>query len=312
MRVHPAGSVASCVLALALWCALGAPSAYAADKVLTVAYAGSMGRVMNHLIGPAFAKQYGIEFRGVAQGSFALAHLLTSRQMRADVFVGVTPGPMRVVLDAGLAREAIPIASTEMVIAYSPRSRYAADFHSAAQGKADWYRVLERPGIRFGRTDPVTDPQGRNIVFTVMLAAHYYDRAGLMEKILGAYQNPAQIFAEPVLLARLEAGQLDATSSYRANAQSHRVPYVRLPDEINLSKASFAESWYTKAEFSVVAPNGSQQAFRPEPLVFYAAALADSSNPGLARKFVEYLAGDAGRRMLRENGYDPPTGARLS
>ncbi|MGH7948055.1 MAG: substrate-binding domain-containing protein, partial [Candidatus Binataceae bacterium] len=153
-------------LAVALWLASAIPDAHAAEKTLTVAFAGSMGHVMNQVIGPAFARQHGVEFRGVGQGSYALARLLASHQMRADVFVCVAPGPMKIVLDAGLAREAIPIASTEMVIAYSAKSRFARDFEAAAQGKAEWYRILQTPGLRFGRTDPVTDPQGRNIIFT--------------------------------------------------------------------------------------------------------------------------------------------------
>jgi molybdate/tungstate transport system substrate-binding protein len=303
--------IAAWSLILAMSCILESRSLHAAHRTLTVAYAGSMGHVMNQVIGPAFGRQYGVEFRGVGQGSYALARLLSSRQMRADVFVSVTRGPMKIVLDAGLAREAIPIASTEMVIAYNPKSRFAPDFRAAAQGKTQWYRVLQSPGLRFGRTDPTTDPQGRNIIFTAILAADYYQQPDLTERILGAYRNPSQIFAEPVLLSRLEAGQLDAASSYRSNAESRRVPYLRLPGEINLSIAAFENGGYSHAAFSLPASNGTKQTLKPEPLVFYAAALTDSADPNTARKFVDYLAGGDGQRMLRENGYSPPAGGRL-
>ena len=78
---------------------------------------------------------------------------------------------MMTVLRAGKAESALPVAHTEMVIAYSSRSRLASNFEAAAKGKENWWEILQQPGLRFGRTDPVTDPQGRNIIFTMMLAA---------------------------------------------------------------------------------------------------------------------------------------------
>ncbi|MGH7865472.1 MAG: extracellular solute-binding protein [Candidatus Binataceae bacterium] len=311
MNAHSLRRTCVCALAVALWLASAISSARAAEETLTVAFAGSMGHVMNQVIGPAFGKLHHVEFRGVGQGSYALARLLISQQMRADVFVSVTPGPMKLVIESGLAREATPIASTEMVIAYSAKSRFARDFEAAARGAAQWHRILQAPGLRFGRTDPVTDPQGRNIIFSAILAAAYYGQPDLARKILGDYQNPAQIFAEPALLSRLEAGQLDAASSYRSNAESHHVPYVRLPDEVNLSNPKFAGSWYSRAEFSLPASNGDQHSLKPEPLVFYAAPLADAADSETAHKFVAYLAGADAQRMLRDSGYGPPSGSGL-
>ena len=124
---------------------------------IRVAYAGSMGAVMDQAIGPAFAKARDAEYQGIGQASYALAHLLESKQMRADVFVPVTPGPMRILIKAGLVKEAVPIASTQMVVTYSPSSKFAPDFAAVKQSKKQWYEVLEAPGLRFGRTDPATE-----------------------------------------------------------------------------------------------------------------------------------------------------------
>jgi len=89
------------------------------------------------------------------------------------------------------------------------------------------------------------------------------------------------------------------------------VPYIRLPGEINLSIAAFENGGYSHAALSLPASNGTTQTLKPEPLVFYAAALADSADPNTAQKFVDYLAGGDGQRMLRENGYSPPAGECL-
>jgi molybdate/tungstate transport system substrate-binding protein len=123
--------------ALLLAMALGAGAAHA--EPLEVAYAGSMGALMDRGVGPAIAHDLGAELRGRAQGSTGLANLIVAGSIRPDVFIAVTPGPMRIVLHAGKAERALPIARTEMVIAYSPRGRFAGDFASQT-----WWRILER------------------------------------------------------------------------------------------------------------------------------------------------------------------------
>ena len=270
-----------------------------------------MGAVMDLRIGPAFAKGHAAEYQGIGQASYALAHLLESKQLRADVFVSVTPGPMRILLKDGLVSEASPVASTQMVLAYDTKGKFAPEFESVKQGGAVWYSVLESAGLRFGRTDPVTDPQGRNIVFTVMLAQNYYHVADLAEKILGPLRNPSQIFTEPSLLTRLESGQLDASISYLSAVKSQHLAFIKLPREINLADPSFADSWYSKVSFTVVGPDGKPIVVRPEPLVFYAAVLANAEHPELAAQFVRFLEGADGQRFLRASGYDATASGKL-
>ncbi|MGK9452819.1 substrate-binding domain-containing protein [Acidithiobacillus caldus] len=176
-------------LAIALALGLTLPMAASAETLL-VAFAGSMGNVMDLHLGPAFAKSHHVKYRGEGQGAYALAHLIAGHQIRPDVFVSITPGPIEVLQKAGMLKTAYPVASTQMVIAYSPNSPFAKDF---AAGKP-WYRVLQMPGVTFGRTDPKTDPQGQNIIFTMQLAERYYHQPGLVQKILGPIENPHQIF----------------------------------------------------------------------------------------------------------------------
>ncbi|MGA8059586.1 MAG: substrate-binding domain-containing protein, partial [Candidatus Binataceae bacterium] len=84
---------------------------------LQVAYAGSMGSMMDGGVRPAIAKALGAELQGRAQGSTGLANLIIAGSIRPDVFISVTPEPMRIVLKAGKATSATPIARTEMVLA---------------------------------------------------------------------------------------------------------------------------------------------------------------------------------------------------
>src|SRR5579885_1567206 len=107
---------------------------------LEVAYAGSMGSMMDGGIRPEIAKALGAELRGRAQGSTGLANLIVAGSIRPDVFIAVTPGPMRTVLKGGRAARAVAIARTEMVLAYSPRSRFAAEF--ARRSGPPWWQIL--------------------------------------------------------------------------------------------------------------------------------------------------------------------------
>jgi molybdate/tungstate transport system substrate-binding protein len=267
---------------------------------LDVAYAGSMGSMMEGPIKSASARTLKIDFRGRAQGSSALAQLIAGGSIRPDVIISITPSPMLTVLRAGKATIAQPIAHTEMVIAFSPKSRFAAKLQAAAERKARWWEVLQEPGLRFGRTDPVTDPQGRNIIFTVMLAAKIYKQPGLVEKILGPVINQQQIFTEPTVMARLQSGELDASSAYKIQPGPLNLPYVPLPAEINLSGQN------VRAEHPDIALVVGGKSYTPEPLIYYATVLKDASNPKGAVAFVEWLKGAEAQAIFSRYNYDPP------
>ncbi len=287
-------------------------AAQAAQPVLSVAYAGSMGAVMDQALGPRIHHDAGVAFQGRGAGAYGLAHLLAARQIRADVFVSITPGPIEVLRKAGLVERAVPVASTQMVIAYSPDGPHAKQFREAAQGGMPWYKVLEQPGVKFGRTDPATDPQGRNIVFAMLLAQDYYKQPGLASRILGDYQhNTAQIFSEPSLLSRLQSGQIDASSGYQSAVISHKLPYIKLPEQVNLSDPSMIRDWYSKVHFSITGPDGKPMRLSTQPLVFYAAVLKNAQNPRAAREFVRLMQSPQGRSMFHEFGYGAPKGGEL-
>jgi molybdate/tungstate transport system substrate-binding protein len=267
--------------------------------LLDVAYAGSMGSLMEGPLKTAAAQALKLELHGRAQGSNALAQLIVGGSIRPDVFISITPSPMLTVLHAAKAESAVPIARTEMVIAYSPKSKFAEKFARAAEGKANWWEVLQEPGLRFGRTDPVTDPQGRNIIFTLILAEKLLRRPGLAAKILGPTINPQQIFTEPTVQARLQSGELDAASAYKIQPGPFNLPFVTLQPEINLSGE------HVHADHPEISLTVNGKTYQPEPLIFYAAALKDAPNKNAA-VFVGWLTGAEAQAIFRRYNYDSP------
>ena len=276
-----------------------------ATTPLEVAYAGSMASVMEGPLRRAAADELDLTLQGHAQGASGLAQLIVSGSLRPDVFLSVTPSPMLTVLRAGMAAGAEPFARTEMTIAYSPKSRFRVRFERAARDPAEpWWRILEEPGLRFGRTDPVTDPQGRNIIFVMQLAARLYGQPDLVHRVLGADLNPEQIFTEPSVQARLQSGELDAASAYKIQPAAFELPYIALPAAINLASGRLA-SEYAQATLIL-----DGRTYHPEPLVYYAVALKGAAHSAAAVAFVKWLLGKSAQQVFRQSAYDPAGDAR--
>src|SRR5262249_45011594 len=178
--------------------------------------------------------------------------------------------------------------------------RFAPKLEAAANGKGNWWEILQEPGLRFGRTDPVTDPQGRNIIFTMMLAAKMYKQADLVEKTLGAAINEKQIFTEPTVQARLQSGELDASSAYKIQPGPFHLPWINLPSEINLSGQN------VHADHPDVTLNVGGKTYTPEPLIYYAGVLKDAPNARGAAAFAEWLKGGEAQAIFKRFYYDPP------
>lgn len=282
-----------------------------AEDLIRVTYAGSMGVVMDKALGPTFAQQAHAQYQGQGQGAYGMARLLISKKLAADVFVSITPGPIALLQKAGLVDEAVPVASTTMVIAYNPKSRFAAALQAAAAGgnTTPWWKVLQSPGLRLGRSDPAVDPQGQNIIFTMMLAEKYYKQPGLAKSVLGDTENPSQVFSEGGLLSRLESGEIDASSGYESATRSAHLPFVALPDEINLSNPTLNKAWYDTVSFPITNAKGNTETLTPQPLVFYAAVLKNAPDPENAKAFVAFLQSDKGQALLAADGYGKPKGA---
>jgi molybdate/tungstate transport system substrate-binding protein len=268
--------------------------------ILDVAYAASMGSLMEGPVKRAAATSLKLEVRGRGQGASALGQLIASGSITPDVFMSITATPMQTVFQAGKASHAEPIARTEMVIAYSPKSRFAPRLDAAAKGAEPWWKVLQEPGFRFGRSDPAADPQGRNIIFSMMLAGKLYGQPNLVDKVLGPTVNHQQINMEGSLQSRLQTAELDAAAAYRVQPGAFHLPYISLPAEVNLS----GEDVHTKHP-EVTLLVGSRT-FVPEPLIFYAAVLNEARNSPAASAFVAWLKGPEAQTLFHQNAFDAP------
>lgn len=299
--------IAATASLLALGAGMGAAQAQTQASAVSVAFAGSMGALMDRGIAPAFTAKTGTTVHGTGEAAMALAHLIAAKSINPDVFVSVSAPPIKVVEGAGLTQGAVPVASSAIVLAYSPSSKFAAEF---AKPNADVAQLLLTPGLRIGRTDPRVDPQGQYVLFTLQLAEKYYKQPGLARKVAGPMINTAQIFTEPSLLARLQAGQIDATIGYESAVVSQHLPFIVLPAEINFSDPADQKEWYSQAKLTLTIA-GQTKTIHPTPLVYYATALKNAKNPQAADAYVQFLTSPQGQALFAKYGYGPAQGPSI-
>jgi molybdate/tungstate transport system substrate-binding protein len=233
------------------------------DRSVSVLYAGSLATVMENGLGPAFAKNSRLEYQGEAQGSLGAARMIHDHLRSPDVFISADPSVNENVLmgskNGDLVTWFLTLASSQLVLAYNPSSKFADKFQAAAAGTVPWYEVLKTPGLRFGRGDPRTDPKGYRTLFLFDLAGKHYQLPEL-PGLLGDPINPDQVFPETVLLARVQSGQFDAGIFYKHEVVAHKLPFVSFPPEISLGDPKFA-AFYAQASYTT--PSGEKVSGAP-------------------------------------------------
>jgi molybdate/tungstate transport system substrate-binding protein len=294
------GRAASIALVLAAAALAGCvPDSSSAGRGPEVLYAGSLATVMENGLGPAFAAAAGTAYHGEAHGSLGAGRLIRDHLRTPDVFISADPTVNETVLmgkeNEDLVTWFVTFASSQLVLAYNPRSRFAADFEAAAAGELPWYEVLGKPGVRFGRGDPTIDPKGYRTLFLFTLAGEHYGRPEIAA-LLGEPFNPDQVLPEVALLARIEAGQFDAGIFYEHEIVARKLPYVTFPPEISLGDPRFADRY---AETAYTPPGG--QPVAGAPILFTITIPETVGNHRAAEAFVRFvLTADA---LLEDYGF---------
>ncbi len=200
----------------------------------------------------------------------------------------------------------VQYAGTSIVLAYNPKSKYAADFKAVANGSKNvcslFSSTLQTPGFKLGRTDPNIDPQGRDFIMMVELAQSYcHLPSDTAAKILGTSDfgtaNSSQIYAESSLDSTLQSGQLDAASAFITQAVELKLPYIKLPDQINLGSAA-EKAAYAKATVKV--KNGKTYKGSPQVIDITTVGAKPSA---AAIAFVKYTLSSAGLAQYSHGGF---------
>jgi molybdate/tungstate transport system substrate-binding protein len=271
----------------------GADSAAQGARQLIVYNAGSLARPLRAAL-DSFAARRQVEIQQENAGSLETARKLTELHKIPDVIAladyEVFP---RLLMPAQTSWYA-QFARNRMVIAYTPRSRHAAEIDGA-----NWWRILLREDVEVGRANPHLDPNGYRALLVLQLAERHYGQPGLAQRLLAHAPERNVRPKEADLVALLQAGELDYAWSYESLAQAANLSYVRLPPEIDLGSPADSARYAVASVRVVGASERDSIDFRGQPIVYGLSIPSQAPHPQLAADFVAFLLSDEGKRVLR-------------
>jgi molybdate/tungstate transport system substrate-binding protein len=272
------------------------------EKDVSVMYAGSLVNIFENEIKLAFQNLTGYNFIGEGKGSVQISNMILDGFRKPDVFISADTTPIERLINHSLplAKWLVKFGSAELVIAYNPQSPFASELWKASNGKMSWYKLLEKKEFKFGRTDPELDPKGYYTVIAAKLANIYYNDSTIKDKILGEDRNKEQILPEEILKSILDSGQIDATAAYKHEAIAKGLPYITLPDQINLSEPNYT-IFYNKISYKLE----TGEIIYGNPIFFSLTIPNTVKNIEGAISFVKFLLSENGRKILEKVGLSP-------
>ncbi len=262
---------------------------------LTIFHAGSLS-VPVKIICDSFHRLHpNLQIYTEACGSKQCARNITDLHKACDVFISADYKVIDQMLIPNYATWNIPFASNEMTIVFNKNSKYADEIN-----QRNWFTILLKKDVAYGRSDPNSDPCGVRAVLTAKLAEQYYSIKGLSQQLLSRdnqYIRPK----ETDLLALLETNTVDYIFLYKSVAQQHKLNYIILPDEINLKKPEWATLYKTvSVEVNGTKP-GEKTIEKGEPMIYSITVLTHTNNSIAAYAFVDYFL-SKGINVMVENG----------
>ncbi len=273
-------------------------SAGGSDGPLVVFNAGSLARPMRAAM-DTFAAEHQVGLAQENAGSLETARKLTELHRIPDVIALADYEIFPKLLMPSQTRWYVQFARNRMVIAYTDSSRGASEIDGT-----NWWRVLQRPGVEVGRSDPSLDPNGYRTLLTLQLAERYYHQPGLARRLLAA--SPARNVRpkESDLVGLLQVGEMDYIWSYESLAQAAGLRFVHLPPEIDLGSPSDSAAYAAASVRVAGSAPGDTITIRGQPIVYGFAVPVDAPHPALAREFAAFLLSDRGKRILRATELD--------
>ncbi len=279
---------------------LSCPAYSAQEKQVIIFHAGSLSLPLKE-ISEAFNRQYPeVKVLREASGSRICARKITDLKRPCDIMASADYSVINNLLIPSHAAYNILFATNEMAIMYRPDSKYASQIN----GK-NWYRILLHKGVEYGHSDPNADPCGYRSQLVWQLAEKYYKVPGLYKHLVAGCPARNVRPKETDLIALLEAGQIDYLFIYKSVCQQHHMPFVSLPEQINLGTEKYAD-FYKQATLKISGKTpGSFIEVKGAPMVYGLTILKDAPDQEWAVKFVSFLLGPEGRSIMEKNGQTP-------
>ena len=216
----------------------------------------------------------------------------------------------------------IRFAGNEMVLAYTQKSLYYDTIN-----KINWYNILRDPDVKLGISNPIIDALGYRALILLQLSEAYYGDHLIFENVIGDWFDPVfetvdigtktVIFVPEIenpigdkisvrassiqVIPLLQSGAIDYAFLYKSNAEQQGLPYIELPDEVNLGNPDY-DAYYTKAQVRfLLARFQSIGLDRLGKTIYYGLTIPRTAeNPADAVLLIDYILGGEGKTIFNQ------------
>jgi molybdate/tungstate transport system substrate-binding protein len=287
-------------LSILVWglLACGGERRGATEEVLVVYNAGSLARPIRAAL-DTFAARTGVRVEQESAGSLESARKLTELGKIPDLIALADAEVLPRFLMPEFLDGYVEFARNRMVLAYTARSRFATEITPE-----NWWQILQRSGVETGRSDPQLDPNGYRTLLVWQLAERHYAQPGLAAALERVHPARNVRPKEADLVGLLQAGEFDYIWSYESMARAIGLPFVQLPNGIDLSPPDSAET-YARAKITVRGARvGDSVTFVGAPIVYGFGIPREAPHRAVAERFARFLLSPDGRAILRREGLD--------
>ena len=218
-------------------------------------------------------------------------------------------------------------ATNQLVLAYTPNSKYAGELHAG-----NWYEIIARQDVRLGLSDPRMDAVGYRTLMVVKLAESFYNIKNILHNTIASHftipitsvpANGVDLITIPELLepsdkhislrgasmqllALLHSNDIDYAFEYKSVAMQQGLNYLELPPEINLGDEKFLANYQQVRvkidfrRFKSVTPE-----FTGLPIAYGLTIPANSLRKEAATRFIAFVIGTSGHRIFQEAQHPP-------
>ena len=268
------------------------------EKPLVVYNAASLTRPMRAVL-DSFAVRTGTRYAQESASSLELVRKLTEMHSVPDVLALADPQLFPALLEPTYVTWHALFGRNRIVLAYTSRSRGAAQIQ-----RGTWWTVLEQPDVQVGRSDPNTDPSGYRTLLVWQLAGRHYGIPDMEARMLRAAPERNVRPREADQVALLQAGELDYIWTYENLARLMGLPYLRLPNAVDLGSVTDSATYATASTRVLGKRLGDTLVVQGRPILFGVSIPRAAPNAALAERFVAYLLSADGRRILRRAHFD--------
>lgn len=269
---------------------------------LTILHAGSLSVPFKALADSFNKLHHNVKILTESAGSLASIRKITDLGRNCDILASADYILIDKLMIPEFAKWNLLFAGNEMSIVYTEKSKYAGEIN-----QRNWPEILQRPDVIFGRSDPNSDPCGYRTILTWKLLEEAGHPDRIAEKLLkkdNRYIRPKEVD----LLALLESGAIDYIFLYKSVAIQHKLPYLRLPDSINLASPSLQDFYKTVSIDVTGNKPGETITQTGEPMIYGLTIPDNSLRPDLAEEFVKFVL-EKGLPIIEQLGqsYVKPT-----